>query len=58
MYQEKDKKGRQKSKQMCMKKEERKDIQEGSRKIQERGGVIPRPPLSYYKRKVWALDHH
>ncbi len=42
---------------MCMKKEERKEIHEGSRKIQERGGVIPRPPLSYYKRKVWALDH-
>jgi hypothetical protein len=56
VHQEEDEEGR-KRKHMCMKKEERKEIHEGSRKIQERGGVIPRPPLSYYKRKVWALDH-
>jgi hypothetical protein len=42
---------------MYMKKEEGKEYEQGSRKIQERRGVIPRPPLSYYKRKVWALDH-
>jgi hypothetical protein len=40
-----------------MKKEEGKEYAQGCWKIQERGGVIPGPPLSYYKRKVWALDH-